>query len=79
MYLVGGPVRDILMGMPIKDLDFVLEGDAPSLAARLAEEMIAGLVVHSNFGTASVVIEDATTDLVTARRELTPAPAPVLT
>jgi len=69
LYLVGGPVRDILMGMPIKDLDLVLEGDAPSLAARLAEEMDGRLVVHPSFGTASVVIEDATTDLVTARRE----------
>ena len=55
------------MGMPIKDLDFVLEGDAPSLAARLAEEMDGRLLVHPSFGTASVVIEDATTDLVTAR------------
>ncbi len=74
MYLVGGPVRDILMGMPIKDLDFVLEGDAPSLAARLAEEMDGRLVVHPSFGTASVVIEDATADLVTARRETYASP-----
>ena len=32
------------------------------------------LVVHPSFGTASVVIEDATTDLVTARRETYPSP-----
>ena len=74
LYLVGGPVRDVLMGMPIKDLDFVLEGDAPRLAARLAEELDGRLVVHSSFGTASVVIENATTDLVTARRESYPSP-----
>lgn len=74
LYLVGGPVRDIVMGMPIKDLDFVLEGDAPSLADRLVEETDGRLVVHPTFGTASVVIEDATTDLVTARRETYPSP-----
>jgi tRNA nucleotidyltransferase (CCA-adding enzyme) len=62
------------MGMPIKDLDFALEGDAPSLAARLAEEMDGRLVVHPSFGTASVVIEGATIDLVTARRETYPSP-----
>ena len=49
LYLVGGPVRDALLGMPIKDLDFVLEGDAPSLAARLSEELDGRLVVHSSF------------------------------
>ena len=74
LYIVGGPVRDALLGMPIKDLDFVLEGDAPSLAARLAEEMGGRLVVHPSFGTASVVIEGTTTDLVTARRETYPGP-----
>jgi len=74
LYLVGGPVRDALMGMPIKDLDFVFEGDAPSLAARLAEEMDGRLVVHPTFGTASVLIEDATVDVVTARRETYPSP-----
>jgi tRNA nucleotidyltransferase (CCA-adding enzyme) len=74
LYLVGGPVRDALMGTPIRDLDFVFEGDAPSLAARLAEEMDGRLVVHPSFGTASVVIEGSTIDLVTARRETYPSP-----
>ena len=69
------------MGMPIKDLDFVLEGDAPSLAARLAEETDGRLVVHPTFGTASVLIDDATTDLVTARGETYPSPGalPIVT
>jgi tRNA nucleotidyltransferase (CCA-adding enzyme) len=74
LYLVGGPVRDVLLGMPINDLDFVLEGDALSLAARLAKEMDGRLVVHPTFGTASVLIEGATADLVTARRETYPSP-----
>ena len=67
-------MRDALLGMPINDLDFVLEGDAPLLAARLAKETGGRLVVHPTFGTASVVIEGATADLVTARRETYPSP-----
>ena len=34
-YLVGGPVRDSLLGLPVKDLDVSVVGDAPALAARL--------------------------------------------
>jgi tRNA nucleotidyltransferase (CCA-adding enzyme) len=74
LYLVGGPVRDALLGMPIKDLDFVLEGDAPSLAARLSEELDGRSVVHPSFGTASVTIDGATIDVVTARRETYSSP-----
>jgi tRNA nucleotidyltransferase (CCA-adding enzyme) len=74
VYLVGGPVRDVLMGMPIKDLDFVVEGDAPHVASQLAEQLAGQVVVHSTFGTASVILEDAHIDLVTARREIYPRP-----
>ena len=74
MYLVGGPVRDLLLDSPIKDLDFVFVGDAPALAGRLAEEAGAELVVHPRFGTATVILGEARVDLVTARREVYPQP-----
>ena len=75
VYLVGGPVRDVLMGMPIRDLDFTVEGDALSLARRLAERLDGRAVVHPAFGTASVELPDGRVDLVTARREVYPSPA----
>ena len=75
VYLVGGPVRDVLLGTPIKDLDFVVEGDAPEVARQLAEELDARVVVHSRFGTATVVLGAGGIDLVTARREDYPRPA----
>ena len=69
VYLVGGPVRDSLLGLPIKDLDVAVVGDAPALAIRLAESVDGRLTVHQRFGTATVVARGATIDLVTARRE----------
>jgi len=36
VYLVGGAVRDALLGLPIHDLDFALSGDALAIARRIA-------------------------------------------
>ena len=74
VYLVGGPVRDFLLGLPVKDLDFAVEGDAPALARRLAEQLGGRVIVHRRFGTATVVRDGARLDLVTARREVYPRP-----
>ena len=73
-YLVGGPVRDWLMGWGMRDLDFVVEGDAPSLARVLAQRVNGRVTVHNRFGTATVEAEGARMDLVTARKEVYPAP-----
>ena len=74
VYLVGGPVRDAVLNVPAKDLDFVLIGDAPALAADLAEELGGQLTVHPRFGTATVEIEGDRVDVVTARKETYPSP-----
>ena len=73
-YLVGGPVRDGLMGAPIRDLDFVVEGDAPAVARQLADELGGRALTYDRFGTATVVLEDCRVDLVTARQEVYPHP-----
>jgi tRNA nucleotidyltransferase (CCA-adding enzyme) len=65
VYLVGGAVRDLLLGAPHVDVDLVVEGDAPAVARALAEETGERLVVHGAFGTA--VVGDV--DLATARAE----------
>ena len=36
LYLVGGSVRDLLLGRPVMDLDLVAEGDGPRIAEALA-------------------------------------------
>ena len=76
-YLVGGIVRDLLLGMPTPgsasalrfDLDLVIEGDAVELAQRVAATGRAGLLARHRFGTAKLRSGTFTLDLATARRE----------
>jgi len=69
VYLVGGVVRDLLLGYPNFDLDLVVEGDAVKLAQQVAETGQAKLLAHHRFGTAKLRYENYTLDLATARRE----------
>jgi tRNA nucleotidyltransferase (CCA-adding enzyme) len=76
VYLVGGSVRDILLGEPNFDVDVVVEGDAIALANELAKKLDGRVRAHRNFGTAVVLYgEDGRVDVVTARSESYHAPA----
>jgi tRNA nucleotidyltransferase (CCA-adding enzyme) len=73
-HLVGGAVRDVLLGGEAVDLDVVVEGDAAA-AARTAAERLGGRVrEHERFGTATVEADDLAFDVARARRERYPAP-----
>ncbi len=69
LFLVGGPVRDMLLGMPVKDLDVVVEGNAPVLAFEVAKELSGDVTSYSQFGTATMRVEGQRFDLATARQE----------
>ncbi len=69
IYLVGGVVRDVLLGQANSDLDLVVEGNAVGLAESLAGEVGGRLVVHRRFGTAKIRTENLTIDLAMARAE----------
>ena len=69
VFLVGGQVRDAVLEISVRDLDFVLVGDAPALAADISERLGGQFTVHSRFGTATVYIEGYHVDIVTARKE----------
>ena len=76
VYLVGGTVRDILLGEPNFDVDIAVEGDAIELARSLAEVIGGRVRAHRKFGTAVVLYgEDERVDVVTARTEFYDAPA----
>jgi tRNA nucleotidyltransferase (CCA-adding enzyme) len=74
VYLVGGVVRDLLLGYPNFDLDLVVEGDAVKLAQQVAETSQAKLLTHHRFGTAKLKYDNFTLDLATARKETYPRP-----
>ncbi len=69
LYIVGGVVRDLFLGRANFDFDLVVEGDAISLAKRLARDSQAKLTVHSLFGTAKLDYPGFSLDLATARSE----------
>lgn len=76
VYLVGGAVRDILLGEPGFDVDIAVEGDGIALARGLAQALGGRAVPHEKFGTAIVVYgERARVDVATARTEFYDYPA----
>lgn len=70
-YIVGGFVRDKLIGRPTKDVDIVCVGDGIALAQKVAERFRPQPPVNhfKNFGTAQVKLEDMELELVGARKE----------
>lgn len=52
-YLVGGFVRDALLGKPINDFDIVVEGDATKLGRALVKQFGGRVTVHAPFKTAT--------------------------
>jgi tRNA nucleotidyltransferase (CCA-adding enzyme) len=74
VYVIGGAVRDALMGRTPKELDLVVEGDAIAVARRAARRVHGSLVVHERFGTATVSADGFTFDVAGARKESYPRP-----
>ena len=70
-YVVGGYVRDILLGRPSKDIDFVTVGSGIELARAVAKRLGRGahLAVFRNYGTAQVSRGHMELEFVGARRE----------
>ena len=68
-YLVGGAVRDLLVGQDSVDVDLTVEGDGVASARELAQRLGGEASEHERFGTATVRAGDLTMDVATARRE----------
>jgi tRNA nucleotidyltransferase (CCA-adding enzyme) len=76
VYLVGGLVRDLLLGRENRDVDLVVEGDGIQLARWLAEALGGRVRAHEEFLTAVVVDgEGFHIDVATARSEFYRSPA----
>jgi len=78
LYIVGGSVRDLVLGRAVNDFDLTVEGDAIALARSLASRHGGKVTAHTNFGTAkwflpknlkTDVEAHGTLDIVSARSE----------
>jgi tRNA nucleotidyltransferase (CCA-adding enzyme) len=75
VYLVGGTVRDILLGEDSFDVDIAVEGDAIAFARALGRSLGGRVTPHEKFGTAVVKYsDDQRVDVVTTRTEFYDAP-----
>jgi putative nucleotidyltransferase with HDIG domain len=69
-YLIGGFVRDKILGRTTKDMDIVAVGDGINLANAVAQHPSATSVsVFKNFGTAQLYMDDVQIEFVGARKE----------
>jgi tRNA nucleotidyltransferase (CCA-adding enzyme) len=82
-YLVGGAVRDAVLGKSVGDVDIAVEGELDPVLDRLG----IGARTHERFGTATVIVDGRRIDLARTRRERYPVagalpevePAPIRT
>lgn len=76
VFLIGGIVRDLLIGQPSEDIDLVVEGDGIYFAEQLGKAFGGKVVIHEKFGTATWVIPNGLKiDVTTARKEYYDYPA----
>ncbi len=72
VYVIGGFVRDRLLQIPSKDIDFVTVGDGPLLAENVCRALgndSSALSIFKTFGTAMLRYRDMDLEFVGARKE----------
>ncbi len=69
IYLVGGAVRDLLLGLSTTDIDLVVEGNAITFAKSIPIKR-GKLTAHQAFGTANIKWNHTSIDIATARSEI---------
>ncbi len=74
-YVVGGFVRDLIIGRENLDIDIVIEGDAVNFAGQLANAWKGQVHTHHQFKTAAITrLDGLKLDFVSARSETYPTP-----
>ena len=73
-YLVGGIVRDLLLGKEPGDIDLVIEDDIKSITDSLNRKLKGECLIYPEFGTATIRVGTEQIDLARARTETYPLP-----
>jgi tRNA nucleotidyltransferase (CCA-adding enzyme) len=68
-FLVGGFVRDILLGLPSEDIDIAVEGSLGRVIEAVNERIDSEYIYYERFQTATLTLEDFKVDLITCRKE----------
>lgn len=70
VYVVGGYIRDLIMGVGKKDIDILIVGDGTGFAVELGKILgIHEVMVYGNFGTANFKFDEFDLEFVAARKE----------
>jgi tRNA nucleotidyltransferase/poly(A) polymerase len=70
VYIVGGYVRDLILGRKRNDVDFLVVGNGPDFAQAVATKFgIKNISVFKNFGTAHFILDEMDIEFVGARKE----------
>lgn len=76
VFMVGGVVRDLFLGIENYDIDIVVEGDGIKYARELSRDLKGRTRSHEKFRTAVVILANGfKIDVATARREFYEYPA----
>ena len=68
-FVIGGYVRDCLLGRESKDIDIVVEGSGISIAEKVAERLKTNVKVFRRFKTAMLRCDDMDVEFVGCRKE----------
>lgn len=70
VYIVGGYVRDLILKRNISEIDFLILGDGPDFAQKLADKLgVKNVNIYKNFGTAQFGYKYLKFEFVGARKE----------
>lgn len=70
LYIVGGYVRDLILGKEKEEIDFLVVGNGPDYANELARRLgVNTITIFKNFGTAHFKYADKDFEFVGARKE----------
>jgi tRNA nucleotidyltransferase (CCA-adding enzyme) len=78
LYVVGGFVRDLLLGHAGTDIDFVVEGDAIALTHALCERFGGDTRSHRRFGTGKWLLTPAVWEVIAQRLGVPPGDPAIL-